>query len=96
MSEFMGLLRGEYDAKKGAFAPGWASLHNAMSAHGPDRASYEQAVAAKLEPKYLGGTLAFMFESRYVFEPTAEALASPARDRDYDAAWGGFGKARPE
>jgi homogentisate 1,2-dioxygenase len=95
MSEFMGLVHGEYDAKKGGFVPGGASLHNAMSGHGPDRASYDKAVAATLEPHYLDGTLAFMFEGRYVFEPTAEALASPALDRDYDAAWDGFEKGKP-
>ena len=94
MSEFMGLVQGEYDAKKGGFVPGGASLHNAMSGHGPDRASYDSAVAANLEPRYLAGTLAFMFEGRHVFEPTAHALASPALDRDYDAAWNGFEKAR--
>ena len=96
MSEFMGLLRGEYDAKKGRFVPGAASLHNSMSAHGPDRASYEKAVAAELTPQYLGDTLAFMFESRYLFEPTAQALGSPALDKDYDAVWDGFEKATPE
>jgi homogentisate 1,2-dioxygenase len=96
MSEFMGLVRGEYDAKQGGFVAGGASLHNAMSAHGPDRASYAKAVAAKLEPQYLAGTLAFMFEGRYVFEPTAHALASPALDRDYDDAWIGFEKAGPK
>ena len=93
MSEFMGLVRGEYDAKQGGFVPGGASLHNAMSGHGPDRASYERAVGARLEPHYLSGTLAFMFESRYVFEPTAHGLAAPTLDRDYDLAWGGFDKA---
>jgi homogentisate 1,2-dioxygenase len=92
MSEFMALVRGEYDAKKDGFVPGSASLHNAMSAHGPDRASYEKAVAAELKPEFLGGTLAFMFESRYVFEPTAYALASPALAREYDDVWGGFEK----
>ncbi len=95
MSEFMGLVRGEYDAKKGGFVPGGASLHNAMSAHGPDRASYEQAVAAKLAPQYVGDTLAFMFEGRYVFEPTALALETPARDRGYDAVWDGFTSPSP-
>jgi homogentisate 1,2-dioxygenase len=94
MSEFMGLVHGEYDAKQGGFVPGGASLHNAMSAHGPDRASYDKAVAAKLEPQYLGGTLAFMFETRYVLEPTAHALSTPTLDREYDRAWGGFEKAR--
>jgi homogentisate 1,2-dioxygenase len=96
MSEFMGLVRGEYDAKSRGFVPGGASLHNSMSAHGPDRASYESAESAKLEPRYLKNTLAFMFESRYVFEPTAFALASPALDRDYDRAWGGFAKGAPK
>jgi homogentisate 1,2-dioxygenase len=94
MSEFMGLVRGEYDAKKGGFVPGGSSLHNAMSGHGPDSASYDKAIAAKLEPQYLADTLAFMFESRYAFEPTAYALSSPTLDRDYDKAWGGFRKAK--
>ncbi len=93
MSEFMGLVKGEYDAKQGGFVPGGASVHNSMSAHGPDRASYDRAVAATLEPQYLGDTLAFMFESRYLFEPTAYAMSSPGLDKDYDAAWGGFEKA---
>ncbi|QJR16163.1 homogentisate 1,2-dioxygenase [Usitatibacter palustris] len=90
MSEFMGLVRGEYDAKKEGFLPGAASVHNCMSAHGPDVASYEAAVAAKLEPKRLANTLAFMFESRYVFEPTSWALGSPQLDKQYDATWNGF------
>jgi homogentisate 1,2-dioxygenase len=96
MSEFMGLVRGEYDAKQGGFVPGGGSLHNAMSAHGPDRASHAKAVAAKLEPQYLAGTLAFMFETRYIFEPTAYALNTPTLDREYDRAWEGFPKARLE
>jgi fumarylacetoacetate (FAA) hydrolase len=46
------------------------------------RASYEKAVAATLEPHYLVDTLAFMFESRYLFEATQFALSSPdARSR---------------
>jgi len=93
MSEFMGLVKGEYDAKKGGFVPGGASLHNAMAAHGPDRASHAAAVAATLEPRYLGDTLAFMFESRYPFDPTARAMAGAGLDRDYDSAWRDFPKA---
>ena len=93
MSEFMGLVRGEYDAKQSGFVPGGASLHNAMSAHGPDRASYEVAIAAELKPAYLANTLAFMFETRFLLEPTAHAMDSPTLDRDYDAAWSGFAKA---
>ena len=93
MSEMMGLVRGAYDAKREGFLPGGVSLHNAMSAHGPDRASYEAAVAARLEPQYLADTLAFMFESRYLFEPTAHAMDSPEIDREYDKVWQGFPKA---
>jgi homogentisate 1,2-dioxygenase len=93
MSEFMGLIRGEYDAKQGGFVPGGASLHNAMSGHGPDAASYRKAIAAKLEPRYLADSLAFMFESRYVYEPTSFAMSTAALDRDYDAAWSDFDKA---
>jgi len=93
MSEFMGLVKGTYDAKQGGFVPGGASLHNCMTAHGPDRASHDAAVAARLEPKYLGDTLAFMFESRYPFDPTAFALSTSALEKDYDAVWAGFPKA---
>ena len=92
MSELMGLVRGAYDAKEGGFVPGGASLHNAMSAHGPDRASYERAIAAKLEPQYLGDTLAVMFESRYPFTPVSPSPVP--MDAAYDAAWSGFAKAR--
>ncbi|KAL5628215.1 hypothetical protein BROUX41_002963 [Berkeleyomyces rouxiae] len=67
MSEFMGLITGEYDAKKGGkggFVPGGASLHNVMSGHGPDTASYEGAREADLKPVKVGaGSCAFMFES---------------------------------
>ena len=94
MSEFMGLVKGAYDAKQGGFVPGGASLHNVMTAHGPDLASHRAASAARLEPKRIEATLAFMVESRHPFEPTAFALATPALDRAYDAAWDGFPKAK--
>ncbi len=94
MSEFMGLIEGSYDAKAGGFAPGAASLHNAMSSHGPDAASYAAAVAADLRPHKLTDTMAFMVESRHVFRPAAAALASPHLQPDYDAVWADFPKAK--
>ncbi|AKU93060.1 homogentisate 1,2-dioxygenase [Vulgatibacter incomptus] len=95
MSEFMGLIHGIYDAKEGGgFAPGGASLHNCMSAHGPDRHSYDQAVEARLAPHKIENTLAFMFESRSVIAPTAFAMESPTLQPDYDECWVGFEKAR--
>ena len=94
MSEFVGLIEGSYDARAGGFAPGAASLHNMMSSHGPDAATYAAAIAAELIPHRLSGTMAFMVESRHVFRPTAAALASPALQLDYDAVWTDFAKAR--
>jgi homogentisate 1,2-dioxygenase len=94
MSEFMGLIAGEYDAKAGGFVPGGASLHNCMSAHGPDRASYDAAVRAELQPQKIAGSMAFMFESRHVLRPTRWAMATPLLQPDYDACWDGFPKAR--
>src|SRR6516164_8367965 len=92
MSEFMGLIHGAYDAKAEGFVPGGASLHNCMSAHGPDRATFEKATAAELIPQKIADTLAFMFETRLVIRPTRFALETHALQRDYDACWAGFEK----
>jgi len=94
MSEFMGLIEGTYDAKEGGFAPGGASLHNQMAGHGPDRASYEKAVAAELKSHKIEGTMAFMFESRWVIRPTRWATESPLCQFDYDDCWADFEKAK--
>ncbi len=90
MSEFMGLVRGEYDAKPGGFRPGGMSLHNAMVPHGPDREAFDKASAAALAPQKLGDTLAFMFESRWRFRVTRFALECGALDRDYAKCWEGL------
>jgi homogentisate 1,2-dioxygenase len=90
MSEFMGLVSGTYDAKAGGFLPGGMSLHNCMAAHGPDRATFDKAVAAELVPVKLAATLAFMFETRRVIRPTKFALETPSLQADYDACWAGF------
>lgn len=97
MNEYMGLIRGTYDAKAEGFEPGGGSLHNCMSGHGPDAATFEAATKAKLEPRYLDDTLAFMFESRLIIRPTKLALESPALQRDYWQCWKGLKKHfRPE
>ena len=100
MSEFMGLIRGVYDAKEGAkggkggFEPGGASLHNQMNGHGPDAESHRRATAADLTPIKLEDTLAFMFESRWVIRPTKAAMELPELQADYDQSWHGFEKAK--
>ena len=94
MSEFMGLVHGQYDAKEEGFLPGGASLHNSMVPHGPDADAFEKASAAELAPKKLDDTLAFMFESRWPFRPTAFAMQGGTLDTDYARCWAGLGAAR--
>ena len=90
MSEFMGLIYGVYDAKTGGgFAPGGFSLHNTMLPHGPDMSAFEGASRAELKPHKLEGTLAFMFETRFMQRVTAYAAGLAELQRDY----GGYGQA---
>ena len=92
-SEFMGLIHGAYDAKAGGFVPGGASLHNCMSGHGPDAASFEKASAADTrKPDHVVDTMAFMFETRAVIRPTAQALDAAHRQRDYQDCWSGLSR----
>ena len=93
MSEFMGLIYGQYDAKEGGFVPGGASLHNQMNGHGPDVASYQRAITAELAPHKIDNTMAFMFETRWVVRTTRWAARTPLGQPDYDTAWSGFPKA---
>ena len=90
MSEYMGLVRGVYDAKAEGFTPGGGSLHNTFAAHGPDAETYAKASTAELAPQKLDGTLAFMFESRWTMVPTRQAIEAGHRQRDYDAVWSGL------
>ena len=90
MSEFMGLVHGQYDAKPEGFTPGGASLHNAMVPHGPDAQAFEKASAAALAPHKLDNTLAFMFESRWRFLPTEFSMRCGALDGNYAACWAGL------
>ncbi len=90
MNEYVGLVYGAYDAKASGFVPGGASLHNCMSAHGPDAASTEAAMAAELKPHKIDNTLAFIFETRLVLRPTRHALEMAELQRDYDACWSGL------
>jgi homogentisate 1,2-dioxygenase len=94
MSEFMGLVYGQYDAKPEGFKPGGASLHNGMVPHGPDADSFERATGSELKPHKLDGTLAFMFESRYRLVPTAFAMSPASQggslDESYTDCWQGL------
>jgi homogentisate 1,2-dioxygenase len=90
MSEFMGLVYGQYDAKPQGFQPGGASLHNSMVPHGPDAEAFEKASGAELAPHKLDNTLAFMFESRWRFHLTEFALKGATLDTQYADCWSGM------
>jgi len=92
MSEFMGLIRGEYDGRKEGFIPGGSSLHNCMSPHGNDADVFEAASVADLEPVYIDGSMAFMFETRYVYRLTEFAMQTPCLQADYFECWQGLKK----
>ncbi|KAL2019412.1 hypothetical protein VTK56DRAFT_9703 [Thermocarpiscus australiensis] len=95
MSEFMGLIQGGYDAKKGGkggFVPGGASLHNVMSGHGSDVESYEAARNAVLKPAKVGeGSCAFMFESCLMVGVTDWGLKTCRKVQEgySEHSWGG-------
>lgn len=91
MSEYMGLIHGEYDAKiSGGFLPGGGSLHNCMAAHGPDAETFEKASASTLEPQYLDRTMAFMFESSRKYQLSPFATQCPELQGDYQDCWQGI------
>jgi len=84
MSEFMGLIYGQYDAKPEGFVPGGFSLHNMMMPHGPDRQAFDDATSAELAPQRLRNTLAFMFETRLPQRVTSYAAGIAQLQSDYD------------
>lgn len=92
-SEFMGLIHGVYDAKAEGFVPGGASLHNCMTGHGPDAETFATASAADTtQPHRVRDTMAFMFETPGIIQPTRYALESAQRQQDYARCWEGLQK----
>ena len=92
-AEFMGLIQGVYDAKAEGFMPGGASLHNTMTAHGPDADTFEKASNADLsKPDYIKDTMAFMFETRLAFRPTKYAIEASHLQAKYFECWQGLKK----
>jgi homogentisate 1,2-dioxygenase len=92
-SEFTGSIHGAYDAKAEGFVPGGASLHNCMTGHGPDADTFAKASAADTsQPDYIKGTMAFMFETPAVIQPTRFALESAHLQPEYYRCWQGLQK----
>lgn len=92
MSEFMGLIYGQYDAKEEGFVPGGMSLHNMMMPHGPDMDAFEKASSVDLKPHKLSGTMAFMFETRFPQHLTRYAANLETSQDNYVDCWAGLKK----
>ena len=92
MSELMGNIYGQYDAKPQGFSPGGMSLHNCMLPHGPDHAAFEAASNADLKPQKLENTMSFMFETRFPQHLTAFAAHEAPLQDDYVDCWQGLEK----
>ena len=90
MSEFMGLIQGQYDAKEEGFVPGGMSLHNMMMPHGPDRDAFEKASTVELKPVKLSDTMAFMFETRFPQMVTRYAAELETLQSGYVNCWEGL------
>lgn len=68
MSEFMGLIKGHYEAKQGGFLPGGGSLHSSMTPHGPDANCFEKASKAELAPERIAdGTMVSKLNARLLW-----------------------------
>ena len=63
-----------------------------VSPHGPDAATCDKATSASLGPERYENTLAFMFESRYVIEPTKHAMEWEHLQHDYRDCWQSIAK----
>jgi len=89
MSEFMGLIRGNYEAKEEGFRPGGATLHSMMTPHGPDAACFQSASSAQLKPiRVADGTQSFMFESSLMLSVTEWAEKKCCKlDASYYQCW---------
>ena len=87
MSELMGNIYGQYDAKLTGFVPGGMSLHNMMLPHGPDKDAFEKASNADLKPHKLEDTMSFMFETRFPQHLTPFAAKEAPLQDDYVECW---------
>ena len=87
MNEMMGLIKGAYDAKQKGFEKGGFSIHNCMTAHGPDTQTFKTASKKDLKPQYYYNTLAFMFETNTPWQIYKKAFEHNARQKNYIDCW---------
>ena len=94
MSEFMGLVHGEYDAKAEGFVPGGASLHNCMLGARPRRRHLREGERRRARAAQARRHAGLHVREPAYLRPTAQALQASNLQPDYDAVWQDFKPAR--
>ena len=75
MSEFMGLITGNYEAKAEGFRPGGATLHSMMTPHGPDAQCFDGASNADLKPERVAdGIVVFCPQKVLTFQNASHSV----------------------
>ncbi len=93
MSELMGNIYGQYDAKPEGFVPGGVSLAQHDAAARPRRARFRGCVErGRLTPHKLDNTMSFMFETRFPQHLTRFAATEAPLQDDYIDCWDGLEK----
>jgi homogentisate 1,2-dioxygenase len=87
MCEFVCMLLGAHESHGAGFPPGACSMHNSLTAHGPDPKVFEAASRAQLKPERIEVGTFVLFETRMACRPTKFALNTSARKPDYDHTW---------
>lgn len=90
MSEFMGLIKGHYEAKQGGFLPGGGSLHSAMTPHGPDADCFEKASKAQLAPERIADGTMVSSLTPVGSETSIEEAALFCLSKVTEVEWGEF------
>lgn len=96
MSELMGHVYGQYDAKDKQFEKGGISIHNQMTPHGPDMVSWKKEMSRTTEtPQKIDDTLSFMLESSEVWRVTQAYYIHKSFQKNYGDCWNGFPISEP-
>ena len=78
MTEIVGKISGDFNAKGQYFPPGTTTLHPCMTPHGQDSKSYEAYMKSEQKPfKTDESNYVFMFESGYLLKTTKYAGNDP-------------------
>jgi homogentisate 1,2-dioxygenase len=89
MSEYMGLIYGQYDAKEEGFVPAAARFTTRCLRTARISTRSRKHRTQSLAPQKLSGTMAFMFESRYIIRPTKFAMDCAELQHEYSEVWHG-------